>query len=45
MLQKQNLVVTNCDITFTKLFKLYVPSIRELVLPLNLLKNETGMLF
>ena len=44
MLQKQILDVGNCSITFTKIFKLYVPTIQELVLSLNLFKNETGFI-
>ena len=44
MMQKQILDVVNCGITFTKIFKLYVPTIKKLVLSLNLLKNETGVL-
>ena len=44
MLQKQILYVAICSITFTKIFKLYVPTIQELVLSLNLLKNETGVI-
>ena len=44
ILQKQILDVVICSITFTKIFKLYVPTIQELVLSLNLLKNETGVI-
>ena len=44
MLQKQILDVGNCSIKFTKIFKLYVPTIQELVLSLSLLKNETDVI-
>ena len=35
--------VVNCGAAFSKIFKLYVPTIQGLVLPLKLLKNEIGM--